>query len=98
VTTDEYHGWTNRETWAASLHLSNSEWLRNGARDAILRGRGAHRSDAKALEDAVMDLVAQNREAHDDAQDTAGGISSMDRDVGSWWRVNWDEVAEGVME
>lgn len=24
---EEYNGWTNRETWACALHLSNTEWL-----------------------------------------------------------------------
>jgi hypothetical protein len=105
MTEDEtYQGWTNRETWAASLHLSNTEWLYNGARDAIIAGRREAGEDAgpftaaNALEAAVMDIVGQNREAHDDAQPTGGDITMMDREVGSWWRVNWREVAEGLMD
>lgn len=29
--TDEYNGWTNRETWAVALHLNNTEWLQADA-------------------------------------------------------------------
>ena len=44
---DEYNGWTNRETWAASLHLSNdfglyemvNGWANDARREAVAFGQ-----------------------------------------------------------
>jgi hypothetical protein len=106
---DEYQGWTNRETWAASLHLSNAEWLYNGARDVVTDALQAAGSDAgpftagNALEGWVTDIVDAHHETQDD-KTTVGpcrenpDITMMDREVGSWWRVNWREVADGLMD
>lgn len=98
----EYQGWTNRETWAASLHLSNDQGLYEGAREVLagteVLGPWSH---ANGLEAYVMALVEENREITDDSSQSIGGngvITMMDREVGSWWRVNWREVAEGLME
>lgn len=39
MTDETYNGWSNRETWAADLHLSNDQGLYEGAREAV---KGLH--------------------------------------------------------
>jgi hypothetical protein len=88
---ETYNGWSNRETWAAHLHLSNDEWLYNLAAETVeLSGEGAHVA-ANRLEEVVMDLVNVNR---DGTTGTDARLTMMDREVGSWWRVDWREVAD----
>jgi hypothetical protein len=101
---ETYNGWTNRETWAASLHLSNTEWLYNAARDVAGRfydhPDGGPYSAGDALGEWVMTWVEDNREDQDEGRTSQVNrdITLMDREVGSWWRVNWREVADGLME
>lgn len=48
---DRYNGWTNRETWAVHLWLSNDEGSYNAARKIIARelpAAGIHRKRAGA--------------------------------------------------
>lgn len=95
MTDDRYNGYTNRETWAASLHLSNDEWLYNLATETMAL------DNADRLKEVVMDLVEVNRDAQDSGASPGEQISvvtMMDREVGSWWRVDWNDVAEGFAE
>jgi hypothetical protein len=101
---ETYNGWTNRETWAAALHLSNTEWLYNGAREVVASTDPVGEySRATALEEWVTGIIESQREVQDDK--TVVGptredpdLTMMDREVGSWWRVDWREVAEGLLE
>jgi hypothetical protein len=94
-----YQGWTNRETWAASLHLSTTEWLYNAARSVI----GPHERDdaADVLESWCEELIDELHETIDEHPEMGRPndvLVMMDREVGSWWRVNWREVAEGLSD
>ena len=97
----EYQGWSNRETWAASLHLSNTEWLYNAARELVARNAGLTGSAWMALEEWCVELIDENRETIDgygaEYEKHNAALTMMDREVGSWWRVNWREVADGLM-
>jgi hypothetical protein len=95
----EYQGWANRETWAASLHLSNTRWMYDNARQILSDTEYVGPwSLANALEEWTREMVEENREQQDDYAGAAQEITSMDREVGSWWRVNWREVADGLMD
>jgi hypothetical protein len=100
----EYQGWTNRETWAASLHLSNDQYLYTGARAAVQNALHVAGEDAglytgaNALEEWVTAEVEYDRGQLDNGNDGSAVITMMDREVGSWWRVNWREVADGLMD
>jgi hypothetical protein len=96
TTDDTYNGWTNRETWACHLHLSNSEWLYNGAISVIGPHRGSDAADT--LKSWCDELVEEDRDGLDEGRPGEGTITMMDREVGSWWRVNWQEVADAFME
>ena len=97
---DDYNGWTNRETWACHLWLSNEEGLYHWAEEtAATSGADGLRDALEWLQEAVIDasdtyvyveeagLVFRTH----DARLTLG-------DIGSLWRVDWEEVAEAFSE
>jgi hypothetical protein len=108
-TIETYNGWTNRETWAVSLHLNNDE--------------GLYYETARILEEAFLeDLDRETREGWISGVSSAvdslsewveeilsfgyweeqggmpRGIQLMKEDVGSLWRVNWREIVEAELE
>lgn len=90
MTTDTYNGWTNRETWAAHLWLTNNH-------DYL----GLNKPDGKWLEALVRDLESECFEGrNEDAtnvivnRETLSGLLS----IGSLWRVNWNEIAKALNE
>jgi hypothetical protein len=86
----EYNGWTNRETWATALHIDNDE----GLLTPILEVAKAHDNVGDLAEEIegfigeVLDFdnVSTNRNAF-----------LMLTDIGSLYRVNWREIAEGYL-
>jgi hypothetical protein len=109
-TIETYNGWTNRETWAVSLHLNNDE--------------GLYDETARILEQAFLeDLDRETREGWISGVSSAvdslsewveeilsfsyweeqgvpmpRGLQLMKDDVGSLYRVNWREIVEGELE
>lgn len=85
--TEEYNGWTNRETWATALHIDNDE----GLLAPILEVAQLHNNltdlageiEAFISEVLEFDNVSTNRNAY-----------LMLTDIGSLYRVNWREIAE----
>jgi hypothetical protein len=92
VMSDEYNGWKNRETWAAALHLSNDEYLYNQMLELC---KEDHRYKcADKIQSWVTDQVEEVLYPHDDSNWL---IRSMISDVGSFWRVEWADVADSFM-
>ena len=92
---DEYNGWTNRETWATALHLSNDEYLYNTCLELC--------DDRKkwSAGDAIEQWVTEEVETvlhpqHGEA--SAEWVRLLISDVGSFWRVNWTEVASSFID
>jgi len=95
---EEYNGWTNRETWATALHLDNNQGIYNEVQDYT---RGAIENNpikeapyrlADTLEEWVnamfeFDNISENR-----------ALFSMLEDIGSLYRVNWREIAQGYID
>jgi len=97
----EYQGWSNRETWATALHIGNDSSLYEIARDYALTTLEEHREDEEAeaiyclsetlkmwIEEDLLTLenIAGNRD-----------LWLMLTDIGSLYRVNWREIAEGYL-
>jgi hypothetical protein len=83
-----YHGWSNRETRATALWLGNDEALYNEVRDIVERNnRDAFKvaDDIKTMVEDIQHAV-YNGEANLHAR-------SMILDIGSLYRVDWDEIA-----
>ena len=94
TTNDEYNGWTNRETWAVHLWLSNEEPLYNYARKLACADYNYKYETDDAFSDFVDELLTPGSEwmVPETEQHT------MQRDIGSLWRVNWREVANAFHE
>lgn len=93
--TEEYQGWKNRETWAMALWLDNDQGLYEESRQIVrvaVEERNMLYDGADKLKDWVEELAA-------DACECEGGkrseeLCNMFQDIGSLWRVDWEEVAE----
>lgn len=106
---ETYNGWTNRETWAVALHIDNDEgWhnMRNELCRAALEAKPTDHFDQDqatrfALQDSLKDWV---EELSHNVFFPDGGSSHdkeeryMFHDVGSLWRVNWDEIASNWLQ
>jgi hypothetical protein len=108
---DEYNGWTNRETWAANLWLTNTPELYDATLAAVRSARleGAETREAYGLE--IDEFTGSSTFA--DAM-AGGGLEEiaelllddprngtpemMLRDIGSLWRVDWGELFTGLLE
>jgi hypothetical protein len=109
-TIETYNGWTNRETWAVSLHLNNDEGLYydlarileeafledvdGSTREGWIRGV---MSAVDSLSEWVEEILSFNY-WEENGTTMPHGIHLMKDDVGSLWRVNWREIVEAELE
>lgn len=104
-TMETYNGWTNRETWATKLHLDNDQWLYETANDYARTawqehaedGEGQYATAADCLADTIENWLTEDLLT---VENIAGnqGLFSMLTDIGSLYRVNWQEIAEAYIE
>jgi hypothetical protein len=111
VNAEEYNGYTNRETWAASLHLDNDravyEMILNRAvkiaLDHSVDGFIMAPADINNAQRLVRELVESHLTAeveavyHEPERATNYGRMAA-ADIGSLWRVDWDEIASGWLD
>jgi hypothetical protein len=87
---EEYNGWTNRETWAVNLWVTNDQGLM-GAVDEAMKGAYDAEGENYRLDEVYRDVMF-------DLLDGDGLPSRetwmMKDDIGSLWRVNWRELAD----
>lgn len=85
---EEYNGWTNRETWAAHLWITNDQGTDLEARRVVraIEGYRAEDTLAEWLDDMLFGEYP---------------IADRDnwlRDIGSLWRINWREIVAALRE
>lgn len=96
--TQEYNGWSNRETWATMLHIDNDEYLQETAMNYTRQeleqyGEQARYELAQTLQNWVEeDLLTRENIAGNE------GLWLMLTDIGSLYRVNWQEIAQSLIE
>jgi hypothetical protein len=108
---DQYNGWTNRETWAANLWLTNSqasnEWIAQLIADYRVDApnRDPVREGIWTQAECVRFDLADTLASHFDEcwecvrnGDWNDEMLSMLQDVGSLWRVDWQEIAKNLTE
>jgi len=93
---EEYNGWTNRETWATNLHIDNDQGLYETAREYAREELEGHDKGEEInpyylgerlknwVEDDLLTFenVARKR-----------SLWLMLTDIGSLYRVDWREIA-----
>ena len=96
VKAERYNGWVNRETWAAHLYLSNDESLYSQCVDLV---------DGKSpwfAGDAIEKFCTENVELVLFPYEQEWNPTALWRmfisEVGSMWRVDWQEVAHSFLE
>lgn len=96
--TQEYNGWTNRETWATMLYIDNDQGLYETAKDYAVTALEEHSGEesearyclAETLENWFDTLAG-------DFTELSFEVYSMLRDIGSLYRVNWREIADSLI-
>ncbi len=99
MTDETYQGWANRETWAVNLHLSNDQGLYDQVNELAERVD----RDPSGLADAIRTYVSDEllspewwRAEMD--MSMPDEVISIGREIGSLWRVDWDEIAAAWLD
>jgi hypothetical protein len=97
MTQDTYNGWTNRETWAVNLWLSNDHGLYLQTEE--LAQQAASEADARLwLASRLEDMVSDLFEGFYADPEGSQGLSGFVSDVGSLWRVDWAGIARAWID
>ncbi|MGA9761208.1 MAG: hypothetical protein WBQ14_02140 [Gaiellaceae bacterium] len=97
---DRYNGWTNRETWACHLWLTNTETLYRWAEEtARIYGVDGLKEGLELLQETTID----SKDPFIYVEEAGLVIYARDArlalgDIGSLWRVDWGDVAEAFRE
>ena len=101
--TDEYNGWSNRETWAVSLHIDNDEGMYREVRERALEIGKEGNGDGVDFTQEVSTFAEYLENLCDECWDNLvesesashrKALGMMFHDIGSTWRVNWREIAK----
>lgn len=93
---ETYNGWTNRETWALMLNITNDQGLADTAKDVCDEARfNSERADI-ALRDWVDGLLNWESYEFETGSVQSPELVKMSQDVGSLFRVNWSECVESL--
>lgn len=86
---EEYNGWSNRETWAVNLWVTNDQGFNDYVNEAM---KGAYDGEGEnyRLDEVYRDAVESILD-YDGAP--SRDVAIMKDDIGSMWRVNWRELA-----
>jgi hypothetical protein len=108
--TDTYNGWVNRETWATALHLSNDHDLYTIVTRLVTEADDDCR-EWYADHDTPMPPIADTNAAADRLQEWVSDmvtiyhegqrsqlIRCLIEDVGSFWRIDWQAVADSFRQ
>lgn len=96
--TQEYNGWSNRETWATMLHIDNDQVLLETATEYAQQeleqyGEQARYELAQTLQNWIEeDLLTRDNIAGNE------GLWLMLTDIGSLYRVNYRELAQNLID
>ena len=94
---ETYNGWTNRETWATYLRLTNEEWLYKAAIQIVHRRLNAP-SVMLGSDELVRDNLRGFIEELFTWENMPDGRFRMREDIGSLWRVDWREIVQHLKE
>ncbi len=91
---EEYNGWSNRETWAAALHIDNDEGSYTYAREIAKEYPNKYQF-ADALRRWVEDMIEA---VYHEPSEACEWARLAAKDIGSLDRVDWQEIADGILD
>jgi hypothetical protein len=94
----EYNGWSNRETWAANLWLTNDYGM---TKDLEIYFQELHKEEEPTTPEIFRDFTEYIENYVGELfefENLNPTTHSMMSDIGSLYRVNWREIAEGFKE
>lgn len=108
MTTQDYNGWTNRETWAFNLWIDNDQGLQEMAEDYARTSLENHRNDnaeepEAGLSSAVYCLEESLKYWAEEELFTFESVSNNEAlfnvltDIGSLYRINYREIADSMI-
>ena len=94
----EYQGWTNRETWATMLHIDNDQVLLESALDYAKTSLDEHPEEGASycLAESIQYWIEEDLLTRENIAGNEG-LWLMLTDIGSLYRVNWREIAENLL-
>lgn len=97
----EFNGWTNRETWAANLHIDNEQELYEKAREyakkELKRHEGEEEINPYHLGEILKGWIEDDLLTFKNLQGNFA-LWLMLTDIGSLYRVNWREIASAHLD
>lgn len=96
---DTYHGWTNRETWAWHLWITNEQATYEEARRVAGQAAAGTGDGAAAGKHAVAAALSEwwtDTAARENGYSET--LAAMRDDVGSLWRIDWLAIADALLE
>lgn len=95
--TQDYNGWSNRETWATMLHIDNDQVLHETAMDYTQQELEQHGEQARyELAQTLQNWIEEDLLTRENIAGNEG-LWLMLTDIGSLYRVNWREIAESLI-
>lgn len=98
--TQEFQGWTNRETWATMLHIDNDQVLLETALDYARQEIEGHDKgeeiNAYYLGETIKSWIEDDLLTRENIAGNEG-LWLMLTDIGSLYRVNYREIAETLL-
>ena len=103
---EEYNGWTNRETWATALHINNDQGLYERVQEMTkntaeeFKGEPDEQDGTNSLGEAIENLIEEildTEEIFSASPEQRRELINMSKDIGSFYRVNWREIAESFL-
>lgn len=98
--TQDYNGWTNRETWATMLHIDNDQWLQetalNYAREEVQGHDKGEEINPYHLGETIKNWIEEELLTLENVSEIHG-LWLMLTDIGSLYRVNYREIAEALL-
>lgn len=107
---DEYQGWTNRETWAAHNWIINNEWICEAIKELLPAALEEQMEQiqeygyippapffADLIKDQFNSWAYEVFEAAQSTEQVTPEQCTMIDDIGSFDRVNWLEIAKALL-
>tara|TARA_R100001463_G_scaffold2715_2_gene11169 strand:- start:6408 stop:6773 length:366 start_codon:yes stop_codon:yes gene_type:complete len=100
----DYNGWDNRETWAVMLHLDNHRGLYHEYHELFKDCCEKYKPKqlvwkfSDHLREWVEDMCSPRYWRIELDGQMPEWAESMMTDIGSMWRVNWDEIARSITD